>query len=126
MPSPGAPWRPGMSKAAFHADFVDAPWRCFALSSSADVPADVYLGEADEVAVSWVLGLSSLLHALGRLERPLSPAALLWLRARMKLRQLAAREKRRPSEQLAHVVRQAFAGAGYRMPLTPAISESPM
>ena len=63
----------------------------------------------DEQAVAWVLGLSALLHALGRLDRPLSPSALLWLRARMKLRVLAANERRSAPAQLARVVRQASA-----------------
>ena len=97
------------SKATFHADFVEAPWRCFALCTAADEPADVYLGDTDEQAVAWVLGLSALLHALGRLDRPLSPSALLWLRARMKLRLLAANERRSAPAQLARVVRQASA-----------------
>ena len=97
------------SKATFHADFVEAPWRCFALCTSSDEPADVYLGDTDEQAVAWVLGLSALLHALGRLDRPLTPSALLWLRARMKLRLLAANERRSAPAQLARVVRQASA-----------------
>ena len=90
-------------------DGVEAPWRCFALCTAADEPADVYLGDTDEQAVAWVLGLSALLHALGRLDRPLSPSALLWLRARMKLRLLAANERRSAPAQLARVVRQASA-----------------
>lgn len=55
----------------------------------------------------WVQGLQSLLYSAGQLEQPLPPAKLLWMRARMRLLQRAARHKSSSVQVLAGVLRNA-------------------
>ena len=85
--------------AARSLQYAQTPWRCFSLEAgSADgiAPAGgdhFYVGARDESALMWVQGLQSLLYSAGQLEQPLPPAKLLWMRARMRLLQRAARRK---------------------------------
>lgn len=108
--------------AARSSQYTQTPWRCFAVDAApaASSPAartvpprgdHFFVGQRDDSAINWVQGLQSLLHASGQLEQPLPPAKLLWLRARMRLLQRAAKSKSNTSSALAEVVRKAVRNA---------------
>jgi len=62
----------------------------------------------DSLAHLWLEGLQALLHESGHLKHPIRPATLLWLRVRMRLAYLAARDGVSRERLLA----DAFGGAG--------------
>lgn len=82
------------------------PWRCLHLATRG-CEYTIRFSD-DSLAHLWLEGLQALLHESGHLKHPIRPATLLWLRVRMRLAYLAARDGVSRERLLA----DAFGGAG--------------
>jgi hypothetical protein len=89
------------------------PWRCLHLATRG-CDYTVRFSE-DGPAHLWLEGLQALLHESGHLKHPIRPATLLWLRVRMRLAYLSARDGVSRQRLLADAFGAAGTAADHRM-----------
>jgi hypothetical protein len=90
------------------------PWRCLHLGTRGSEYTVRF--SDDGPAHLWLEGLQALLHGSGHLKQPIRPATLLWLRVRMRLAYMAARDGVSRARLLADAFSAAGVATGQGMP----------